>query len=167
MERDDAPDAVRDGAVEGLEGKHLTFRLGGEVFGLPIADVIEIVGILPVTDLPEVPAWIRGVVNLRGRVIPVMDVRRRFGMEPRPDDDRTCIVVASLGEESVGLIVDAVSEVLDIDAERITPTPPVGTSAANDYLRGLGMVGERVVVLLDTARLLQGDARRSLAEAPV
>lgn len=157
--------ADADGAVDTLDQKHLTFRLGGEDYGIPIVNVIEIIGIQPVTDLPEVPPWIRGVVNLRGRVVPVMDVRLRFGMPEREYDDRTCIIVASMDGENVGLIVDAVREVMSIPPDQVTPPPTVGSSAANQYIHGLGMVGERVVILLDTGRLLYGEARERLAAA--
>jgi len=152
-------------AVDTLDQKHLTFQLGGEDYGIPIAAVIEILGIQPITDLPEVPHWVRGVVNLRGRVVPVMDVRLRFGMPERAYDDRTCIVVASMNGENVGLIVDAVREVVSIPPDKVTPPPSVGSSQANQYIHGLGMLGDRVVILLDAARLLYGDDQARLQAA--
>ncbi|MFA7330164.1 MAG: chemotaxis protein CheW [Candidatus Delongbacteria bacterium] len=157
--------ADAEDSVDTLDQKHLTFRLGSEDYGIPIAAVIEIIGIQPITDLPEVPPWIRGVVNLRGRVVPVMDVRLRFGMPARDYDDRTCIIVASMNGENVGLIVDAVREVMSIPPEQVTAPPSVGSSAANQYIHGLGMTGERVVILLDTGRLLYGEAHERLGAA--
>ncbi len=160
-------DVLQDGQEESesIEQKHLTFCIGEEDYGIPISHVIEIIGIQPITDLPEVPQWIKGVINLRGRVIPVMDIRLRFKIDEREYDDRTCIIVASMNGENVGLIVDSVKEVVDVDPEQVTQPPAVSGSASNQYIMGLGMMGERVVILLDTGKLLFGEELKVVKEA--
>jgi purine-binding chemotaxis protein CheW len=137
-----------------LDQKYLTFLLSGDSFGISIKHVIEIIGIQSITDLPEVPHFIKGVINLRGKVIPVMDIRLRFGLNFREYDDRTCIVVVSLEKDSVGLIVDSVDEVLDIPDTDISNPPTVGKQSKNMYIKGLGKLENRVVILMDTFRLL-------------
>jgi len=147
------------------EGKYLTFLLGNEEYGIDIRNVTEIIGIQNVTDLPDTPPFVKGVINLRGKVIPVIDVRLRFSMEEKPYDDRTCIVVVNIRNMSVGLIVDTVSEVLDIPVKDIEPAPKVNNSAGSRYIQGLGKVGEKVKILLDTHMLLFGEEAEQLADA--
>ena len=113
----------------GNEGKYLTFSLGGEEFGMGILKVREIIGIMPVTSLPQAPPYVLGVINLRGKVIPVIDLRLKFGMPPQEPTSRTCIIVAELsatgGNTQIGIIVDSVSEVLNIQSDEIEAPPPV------------------------------------------
>lgn len=146
---EDAP--VQEEAVN--SSKFLTFVIGDACYGLDIAHVTEIIGLQKITTMPDVPHYIRGVINLRGNVIPVMDVRSRFGIAHRDYDDRTCIIVIQVQKTSVGLVVDTVSEVLDIDHVNIQQPPTVGSSGSN-YISGLGKVGSEVKVLLDARRLL-------------
>jgi purine-binding chemotaxis protein CheW len=136
--------------------KYLTFVLGEVNYGLDIQFVREIIGMQSITVVPDVPSFIRGVINLRGKVIPVMDVRRRFHMEGRPYDDRTCIVVVHVGDWLVGLVVDTVSEVLDIPAADIEPPPEAfGLSHQRDhFIAGMVKVGDQVRMLIDARRLL-------------
>ncbi len=136
------------------EDKFLTFRIGNEDYGIDIGFVIEIIGIQKITTLPDTPPSVKGVINLRGKVIPVIDVRLRFGMPEREYDDRTCIIVVQIGEMIVGLIVDSVREVQDIPAAQIDPPPVVNQSAQNRYVRGMGKVGEEVKILLAVEKLL-------------
>lgn len=136
-----------------LKDKFLTFDLAEVGYGLEIRYVTEIIGIQKITDVPDMPSFIRGVINLRGKVIPVMDVRLRFNMPSRPYDERTCIIVVNLDGKSVGLVVDEVSEVLDIPAEEIEPAPN-SRKGKNRYIQGMGKVGEQVKILLDISRLL-------------
>ena len=134
--------------------KYLTFVLNMEEFGIEIRYVTEIIGIQSITGVPDMPRYIKGVINLRGKVIPVMDVRLRFEMEERAYDDRTCIVVICIEEQSVGLIVDRVSEVLDIPKSEIEP-PPKGKRGENSrFIQGMGKVGDRVKILLNANQLL-------------
>ena len=139
------------------EGKFLTFVLGNEEYGIEIRNVTEIIGIQRITDLPDVPHYVKGVINLRGKVIPVIDVRLRFVLPERQYDERTCIVVVNIKDTSVGLIVDSVSEVLDIPEEDIEPPPKVNQGASSRYIQNLGKVGEDVKILLDVHKLFFDD----------
>jgi purine-binding chemotaxis protein CheW len=139
------------------EGKFLTFILGEEEYGIEIRHVTEIIGIQSITEVPDMPAHVKGVINLRGKVIPVMDVRLRFGMPERPYDDRTCIVVINIDGQAVGLVVDRVSEVLDIPKDDIEPPPAVRKGEESRFVQGMGKVGEEVKILLDARKLLYDD----------
>ena len=134
--------------------KFLTFVIGDEIYGLDIRHVREIIGMQKITTVPEVPAFVKGVINLRGKVIPVMDVRARFHLSERAYDDRTCIIVIHVQEWTVGLVVDTVSEVLDIPTESIEPAPKIGGAGTPRYLDGLGKVGDQVRLLLNAEQLL-------------
>jgi purine-binding chemotaxis protein CheW len=142
------------GAEDTLRGKYLTFQIGEEEFGIEIKYVNEIIGIQKITDLPDVAHYIKGVINLRGKVIPVVDVRLRFGMQEREYDERTCIIYVIIQNIAVGLIVDSVSEVLGIPATDIEDPPKVNEGASNRYIKGLGKVGESVKILLNVNKLL-------------
>jgi purine-binding chemotaxis protein CheW len=144
-------------------GKYLTFQLGKESYGIGILKVQEIVGVMPVTRMPKMPGFVRGLVNLRGKVIPVFDLRLKFGLESREDTERTCIIVVRLslgavesGEEAVtlGIIVDEVNEVVDVPGNQIEPAPAFGTLVDVSFLLGVGKVGNKVVMLLDADRIL-------------
>jgi purine-binding chemotaxis protein CheW len=139
--------------VDTQEGKYLTFVLGDEEYGIEIRNVTEIIGIQRITDLPDVPPYVQGVINLRGKVIPVVDVRIRFGLPEREYDERTCIIVININDISVGLIVDSVSEVLDIPDENIEPAPKINTGASSRYIQNLGKVRGNVIILLDLLKL--------------
>ncbi|RPF49938.1 CheW protein [Thermodesulfitimonas autotrophica] len=136
------------------EDKFLTFVLADEEYGIEIRYVTEIIGMQKITEVPDVPPYIRGVINLRGKVIPVMDVRLRFGLPERPYDERTCIVVINVAEQAVGLIVDRVSEVLDIPKSEIEPPPQVKKGSGSRFIEGLGKVGDTVKILLNAGKLL-------------
>jgi purine-binding chemotaxis protein CheW len=138
--------------------KHLTFRLAEEEYGLDILKVQEIIGIMPITRVPRTPAFVRGVINLRGRVIPVVDLRVKFGVSSPDDDERTCIVVVQFaGAKStttMGVVVDEVSEVIDISEDQIEDTPRFGADVETDFVLGIGKVADKVVMLLDIDRVL-------------
>lgn len=136
------------------KGKYLTFHLAGEDYGIEIRFVIEIIGIQKITDVPDMPDFIRGVINLRGKVIPVMDVRARFCMQVREYDDRTCIIVVNIDGTEVGLVVDEVSEVADIPAKNVEPPPRTGKSTGSRYIQGMGKIGDEIKILLDVQKLL-------------
>jgi purine-binding chemotaxis protein CheW len=139
-------------------GKYLTFRLAAEEYGLRILKVREIIGLMPITKMPEAPAYIRGIINLRGRVIPVLELRARFSMEPVPDNEETCIIVVDLsaGGRStlMGILVDAVSEVLDIKGDEIQDPPSMGTDHECDFVLGIGKVEGGVKILLDIDKVI-------------
>jgi purine-binding chemotaxis protein CheW len=148
-------DQVNEEIVEDAqEGRHLTFIIGKEEYGIEIKHVTEIIGIQKITDLPNLPSFIKGVINLRGKVIPVLDVRLRFNFEEREYDDRTCIIVVNINDTSVGLIVDQVSEVMDIPAENVELPPKISIATSNRYIQAFGKIGEEVKILLDTQKLL-------------
>ena len=142
--------------------KYLTILLGREQYAMPILRVQEIIGMQEVTPVPRMPPEVRGVINLRGRVIPVIEMRRRFAMESVPDTKRTCIVVLTAapapGGESapivVGMIVDQVSEVLDLPADQIEPPPPLGASVHIACISGVAKLAKGVVMLLDVDLVL-------------
>ena len=136
------------------EGKFLTFIIGKEDYGIEIRFVTEIIGIQEITKVPDMPSYVKGVINLRGKVIPVMDVRLRFGVEERPYDDRTCIIVININEQPVGLIVDRVLEVLDIPESEIEPAPKMRKGRSNRFIQGMGKVGDQVKILLNANKLL-------------
>jgi purine-binding chemotaxis protein CheW len=148
-------------AVAAKAGKYLTFQLGKEVYGIEILKVQEIIGMMPVTRVPRTPDFVRGVINLRGKVIPVVELRRKFGMEGREDTERTCIVVVQVswaaGTVIMGLLVDEVSEVLNVAGEQIEAPPSFGASVDTDFILGMGKVGAKVVMLLDVDRVLAND----------
>lgn len=144
----------------GKSGKYLTFDLASEEYGLEILKVQEIIGLLPVTRVPRTPEFIRGVMNLRGKVIPVIDLRLKFGMETVEDTRRTSIVVVQLNHEKsqiiMGLIVDDVSEVIDIAGECIDPPPQFGAQVNTDFIKGIGKINGKVVILLDVDKVMSG-----------
>ena len=139
-------------------GKYLTFELKGEIYGLEILKVQEIMGLMNVTHVPRTPDFIRGVINLRGRVIPVIDLRLKFGMESMEDTERTCIIVVQFRSVSaamtMGIIVDAVREVINIESEQIEDTPSFGADTNTDFILGVGKVNQKVVMLLDVDKVL-------------
>ncbi|WKY48547.1 chemotaxis protein CheW [Eubacteriaceae bacterium ES3] len=156
---------VRNNLEEDTQyGRFLTFSLGEEVFGIEIRYVTEIIGMQSITKVPEVPEYIKGIINLRGKIIPVLDVRLQFGKEPIPYNDRTCIIVIDIESVSVGLIVDNVDEVLTIDDEDIAPPPSNKTGFENRFMKGIGKVGGKVQLLLDSSRLLKNDEMEILED---
>lgn len=144
------------------KGRYLTFVLGEESYGIDIKYVTEIIGLQPITQVPEVPDYIRGIINLRGKIIPVMDVRLRFKKPLREYNDRTCVVVIDVGEISIGLIVDRVSEVLTIPDAEIVPPPEVNKSSSK-YILGIGKSGSEVKLLLDCNKLLNEEEVENLS----
>jgi purine-binding chemotaxis protein CheW len=147
-------------SVEDRAGKYLTFELGGEVYGLEILKVQEIIGIMTVTRVPRTPEFVRGVINLRGKVIPVVDLRIKFGLEAKDDTEKTCIIVVQVkqkdSEVTMGIIVDEVSEVLDIAAQQIEAAPEFGADIQANFILGMGKVDKKVIMLLDVDRVLTG-----------
>ena len=141
--------------VEG--GKFLTFQLQSEEYGLEILKVREIMGLMDITSVPQTPNYVRGVINLRGQVIPVIDLRLKFGMAGGNDDKRTCIIVMDVKGLMMGIVVDTVSEVMDIDGKCIEQTPSFGTELDTDYILGMGKVNDKVKILLDIEKVLTAE----------
>ena len=138
------------------KGKYMTFKSGREYFGLKIQYVFEIIQIQPITEIPETEDYIKGLINLRGKIIPVIDVHLRFNQEPFEYNDRTCIIVLNVNSTMVGLIVDKIAEVVEIKEEDILPPPNAGRmdQAERKYIYGIGKVGDTVKLLLDPDKLL-------------
>ena len=147
-------DLFEDTEEDAQRDKYLTFQLGAENFGIEIEHVIEIIVIQEITKVPDMPDFIVGVINLRGKVISVMDIRKRFAMEARDFDDRTCIIVVNIGDISIGLVVDTVSEVIDIPESEIDPPPRTHAGIGSNYIQGMGKVNDQVKILLDIEKIL-------------
>ena len=145
-------------AMSEKEGKYLTFTLANEEYGIGILKIKEIIGMMPITDVPQTPDYVKGVINLRGKVIPVLDLRLRFGMESIDYTDRTCIIVVEIDGQAgivlIGIVVDAVSEVLNIKAEELEETPTFGTKLNTDYILGMAKTDGAVKILLDIDEVL-------------
>lgn len=160
MNLDDTARADAGAALAaGAAGKYLCFQLRDEVYGLPILDVREIIGVIPIVPIPRSPPAVRGVVNLRGRVIPVLDLRLRFGMEPGTITEQSVIIVLQClvhgQDRTLGLLVDQVLEVVPVEPGQVEP-PPAGVADEATFLRGIAKTQSRVVFLLESARLLEG-----------
>jgi purine-binding chemotaxis protein CheW len=163
---------VIDATVKAMahrEGKYLTFTLGGEEYGIGILKIREIIGMLPVTAVPRTPAHVKGVINLRGKVIPVIDLRAKFGLPEAPYTERTCIVVvetsAGGGKILMGIVVDAVSEVLAIKAKDIENAPAFGARLDTEYILGMAKTEKGVRILLEIDRVLSAGEATLVAEA--
>jgi purine-binding chemotaxis protein CheW len=143
--------------VRGDDSSHkdlyLTFHLAGENYALEIAHVVEIVGVQKITEVPALASYLKGVVNMRGLIIPVMDVRLRFGLAERASDNRTCLIFVCVENDTVGLLVDRVNDVAEIPAGEIEP-PPATRAGHPDFIKGMGKAGDSVNILLDTRELL-------------
>lgn len=135
-------------------GKYLTFVLNNEQYGLEILKVREILGVLPITPMPQAPHFVKGVINLRGKVIPVVDARLKFGMMEIPHTSETCIIVVDVRGTWMGMIVDTVKEVMDIREEQIEDSPHFGGGMDSGSIRGLGKIGDQVKILLDIDKVM-------------
>lgn len=147
------------------KNKFLTFAVGNEVYGIEIKYVKEIIGIQQITQIPEVPDYVKGIINLRGKIIPVIDVRLKFKKEPIEYSDRTCIIVIDIQTLSVGFIVDNVAEVLVIPEENIVPPPENRTGFSNRYIKGIGKIGSDVKLILECEKLMSDDEFDKLENA--
>lgn len=139
------------------KGKFLTFSLGKEVYAIEIKFVTEIIGIQPITEVPELPEYVKGIINLRGKIIPVIDIRLRFKKKSVDYNDRTCIIVVEVKKVSVGLIVDNVSEVSSIADEDIVPPPDMNKGTENKYIKAIGKVGNEVKLILECEELMNSN----------
>lgn len=153
------------GSGTNLAQKYLTFSLAGEEYGLEILRVREINGLMDITPVPRMPGYVRGVINLRGKVIPVMDLRLKFDMERAEDTKETCIIVVDLDELFMGIVVDRVSEVLDIFENEIDETPEFGVQVNTDFILGMGKTKGKVIILLDIKKVLGSGELSSIAQS--
>ena len=169
VEYTSAGDSTGAKAMADREGKYLTFSMADEEYGIGILKIKEIIGMMPITLVPQTPEFVKGVINLRGKVIPVVDLRLRFGMESIDYTERTCIIVVEIEAQSgtvmIGIVVDAVSEVLNIKADDIEDTPTFGTKLNTDYILGMAKMEGGVKILLDIDRVLSGEEISLLEKA--
>jgi purine-binding chemotaxis protein CheW len=168
MEKSSQPDYLDDDLFDDEDtqkDKYLTFHLANEDFGIEIRFVTEIIGIQSITQIPEMPDFIKGVINLRGKVIPVMDVRARFRLSHREYDERTCIIVVDISNTIVGLVVDEVREVMSITESEVEPPPKAAGKKGSQFIQGLGKVGNEVKIILNVSQLLYDEEIEQLVEA--
>jgi purine-binding chemotaxis protein CheW len=160
----DLNEALMNYDEDTLKGKYLTFWIGKELYGIEIGYVTEIVGIQAITVMPNMPEYIKGIINLRGIIVPLMDIRLRFSMEPKEYDDRTCVVVVDFAGTSIGLIVDSVSEVIDLPAASIVELPNNSLGLSNRYIKNIGKLGNDVALLVDCEKLLTADEFQAVSD---
>jgi purine-binding chemotaxis protein CheW len=154
------PDEGRQGIntrATAKEGKYLTFALGAEEYGLEIQHVREIIGLMEITPMPQVPVYVKGVINLRGKIIPVIDIRNKFGMAQVEYTTETCIIVMEVRNALMGIIVDRVCDVLEIMQKDIESSPMFSSDVNTSFIMGIGKVGDRVRILLDIEKILLDD----------
>ena len=147
-----------------LEGKFLTFILGDEIYGIEILKAREIIGLMEITTVPQTPDYMKGVINLRGKVIPVIDLRMKFAMQEEEHTQETCVIVVEVNGTSIGLIVDSVSEVSDINGADIEDSPSFGQGIDTSFIMGLGKVKEEIIVLLDIETVLSTEELKMAVE---
>ena len=146
--------------------KYMFFRIADESYGIGIRHILEIIELQRISQVPDMPPYVKGVINLRGKVIPVVDLRLRFGLPERVYDDRTCIVVADVSRIMLGFIVDTVEEVIEIAVNTVEEAPKFRTQSGKDrYISGMGKVGEDVKILLDVETLVRDEDVQSIAKA--
>jgi purine-binding chemotaxis protein CheW len=160
-------DAKIQAGLKELAGKYLTFKLADEEYGIEILKVMEIIKLMDITAVPRTPHYVRGVINLRGKVIPVIDLRKKFDMDTIEDTDETCIIVVNVRREGsdvqMGILVDTVSEVLDIQAGEIEPAPKFGSSVHTEFIMGMAKAKGQVKILLDIDSILTGSEVDAMA----
>ncbi|MEA4933506.1 MAG: chemotaxis protein CheW [Lawsonibacter sp.] len=149
----------------GLEHKYLTFLLDQSLFGLPITEVVQIIGLPQITQVPEYPNYMRGVIDLRGEIVPLVDVRLRFGKPERDFDTRTCVIIANIRGRGFGFIVDEVDEVTYIAPELVSPPTQLSEDSSTRYLTGIARLGSKIILLLSPSHMLSDQEFTALAQA--
>lgn len=147
-----APDAQDE-----LEGKSLTFYIGETMYGLPLADVLEIIGVQPIAKVPGTPPYVKGIINLRGGIVPLVDLRLKFGQPEREYDDQTNFIITQRSDMQVGLVVDRVSNVVKADAVDVSSLPEFSTVNTNHYMTSVSRIGNRLVMNLNCETILEDD----------
>jgi purine-binding chemotaxis protein CheW len=170
MENSPQPGELDDDLFEDEDtqkDKYLTFHLAKEDYGIEICFVTEIIGVQEITELPEMPDFIKGIINLRGKVIPVMDVRARFKLPGRDYDERTCIIVVEIDKTTVGLVVDEVREVMDIPESQVEPPPNITDKKSSRFIQGVGKVENDVKIILNISQLLYEDEQEQISNRKI
>ncbi|MBT3354730.1 MAG: purine-binding chemotaxis protein CheW [Candidatus Scalindua sp.] len=147
-----------------MDGKFLTFILGKEVYGIEILKAREIIGLMDITTVPQTPEYMKGVINLRGKVIPVIDLRLKFGMPEEEHTQETCVIVVEVNNTSLGIIVDSVSEVSDINGGEIEDAPSFGQGIDTSFIMALGKVKDKIIILLDIEAVLSSEELEMVGE---
>jgi len=147
-----------------IDGKFLTFILGNEVYGIEILKAREIIGLMDITTVPQTPEYMKGVINLRGKVIPVIDLRLKFGMPEEEHTQETCVIVVEVNNTSLGIIVDSVSEVSDINGGEIEDAPSFGHGIDTSFIMALGKVKDKIIILLDIEAVLSSEELEMVGE---
>lgn len=160
----DNNDFMEEEVEDTQKNRFITFAISDEEYGIEIKNVIEIIGIYKITPIPETESFVRGVINLRGKVIPVIDVRLRFGMEFREYDARTCTIVVNIDGLLIGFIVDTIDEVLEILEENIDPASGFSQGKKGKFVVGMGKVNDKVIILLDVEKLLSEEILEKLKQ---
>lgn len=150
----DASDLMLEEDDDSQQDLYLTFSVGNEDYGIDIAYTDEIIGIQKITAVPNLKSYIKGIINLRGQIVPVIDIRSRFGLTEAEYDEKTCIIVVFINNDSIGLIVDEVADVMKIQDEQIAPPPQTNKGTKSKYIRGIGKIEKNVVIILDIHKLL-------------
>ncbi len=163
-EREHQDDEWDEDEEDSMKGRYLAFRVHEEDYGIEIQYVTEIVGIQKIAAVPDMPDFIKGVINLRGQVIPVMDIRTRFRMPPKDYNERTCVIVVNYDEHPIGLVVDSVNEVTSIPETNVCEPPRVAHNESARYISGIGKVGDEVRIILDVSKLLYGTEAEALVQ---
>ena len=161
--RDDEFFGIEDEEEDTQANKYMTFKVSKESFGIGIRFIREIIELQTITEVPEMPDFLKGVINLRGKVIPVIDLRVRFKIGAKEFDDRTCIIIIEVKDSSVGFIVDSVEEVAEIADKNIEPAPNFRSETGKEkYISGIGKVGDHIKIILDVEKILHEDELNSL-----
>ena len=148
----------------GVAGKYLTFELDNTEFGIEILKVVEILKMMEITSVPMWPEFAKGTINLRGRVIPVVDLRQKFGLSATEASEQTCTIVVELGGDQIGIVVEAVNEVREITADNIADTPNIGGTVQSDFILGMGKTEDHTIILLNLEKILIGGEMHLLTE---
>lgn len=164
MKQEQMEQELEQAVSDGLENKYLSFFTDGQLFGVPIAGVDGIMALSTFTRVPDYPDYVKGVIDLRGEVVPLIDIRLRFGKPEAEYNERTCIIVVRIGENGFGFIVDGVDEVSEIGPDAIMPPPKLSEDGANRYLTGITRLEDKIVLLLDPAKILNEQEFSALAE---
>lgn len=149
--------AVEAAAADDLQGQHLTFDIGEAIYSVELQYVVEIIQVQNITQVPYIPAYIKGIINLRGSIVPVIDVRLKMGLPVRPYDEKTCIIIIRINDMQIGMIVDSVEGVASLEPDDLSDPPKLDASHRNEYLKSIAEKGEHIILNLDCEKFFFGD----------